>query len=64
MVSLQTIQAHNATLKTLALGLVAVFGKFKVFRHSTFYNAHHKNISCSWNDLSTAKALLCLAPSL
>lgn len=43
MVNLQTIQAHNATLKSLAPGLVAVFGKFNLLQHFSLYDAPEAN---------------------
>lgn len=43
MVNLQTVQAHNAALKSLAPGLVAVFGKFNLLQHSTLYDALTEN---------------------
>lgn len=43
MVNLQTVQAHNAALKSLAPGLVAVFGKFNLLQHSTLYDAPTDN---------------------
>jgi hypothetical protein len=33
MVNFQTVQAHNAALKTLGPGLVAVFGMFNLLQH-------------------------------
>lgn len=36
MVNLQAVQAHNATLKSLTSGLVAVFGKFNLLQHAIF----------------------------
>ncbi|EFW19245.1 conserved hypothetical protein [Coccidioides posadasii str. Silveira] len=38
MVNLQAIQAHNAALKSLAPGLVAVFGKFNVLQRTPAEN--------------------------
>ncbi|KAJ5195590.1 uncharacterized protein N7498_009028 [Penicillium cinerascens] len=38
MVSLQAVQAHNATLKSLTPGLIAVFGKFNLLQHATRYD--------------------------
>lgn len=46
MVNLHTIQAHNAALtSSLASGLVAVFGKFNVLQHYSFYMNNRRKIS-------------------
>ena len=55
MVSLQAVQAHNAGLKSLAPGLVAIFGKSHCPRSEILYDA-----SCSGCDLVAEEPVMSL----